>query len=82
MVSTKNRHIHDFDFDIESYQKLKHKYEPSNICEMPVKWHKAKDFNLYDDKGNKWIDFSSTIFLANAGHGNSKIINSIKKIKR
>ena len=78
MVSTKNRHIHDFNFDIESYQKLKHKYEPSNICEMPVKWHKAKDFNLYDDKGNKWIDLTSGIFVTNSGHSNPLINQAIK----
>ena len=78
MVKTENRYIHDFDFDIESYQRLKHKYEPSNICEMPVKWHKAKNFNLYDDRGNKWIDMTSGIFVANSGHSNPLINEAIK----
>ena len=70
MVKTEYRYIHDFDFDIESYLRLKHKYEPSNICEMPVKWHKANNFNLYDDRGNKWIDMTSGIVVANSGHSN------------
>jgi len=47
--------------------------------QMPIIWKKAKGFQVYDKWGNKWIDFSSTIFLANAGHGNNKIIDSIKK---
>lgn len=78
MVKTKNRYIKDFVFDVESYREFKHKYEPSNICEMPIKWHKARDFNLYDDKGNKWIDMTSGIFVTNAGHSNPFIRKAIK----
>ena len=49
MVKTKNREITDsFLFDIDSYRKEKHKYEPSNICEMPIKWSRAENFNVYD----------------------------------
>jgi len=79
MVKTKNREIKDsFKFDINSYRKEKHKYEPSNICEMPIKWNRAENFNVYDDKGNKWIDTTSGIFVANAGHSNPKIKDAIK----
>ena len=78
MIKTQNRYIRDFDFDTESYYAVKHKYEPSNICEMPVKWSMAKDFNVYDDKGNKWIDMTSGIFVANAGHSNPQVNNAIK----
>ena len=78
MVKTKNRFIKDFNFDTESYYAVKHKHEPSNICEMPVKWSKAKDFNVYDDIGNKWIDMTSGIFVTNAGHSNSDINSAIK----
>ena len=78
MVNTPNRYIKNFDFDIESYQRVKHKYEPSNICELPVKWSEARDFNLYDDKGNKWIDMTSGIFVTNAGHSNPLISEAIK----
>ena len=80
MVKTKNREITDsFIFDIDSYHKEKHKYEPSNICEMPIKWDKAENFNVFDDKGNKWIDTTSGIFVANSGHSNPKIKDAIKK---
>ena len=78
MIKTQNRYIRDFDFDTESYYAVKHKYEPSNICEMPVKWSMAKDFNVYDDKGNKWIDMTSGIFVTNAGHSNPNINLAIK----
>ncbi len=78
MVKTENRHIKDFVFEVDSYREFKHKYEPSNICEMPIKWHKARDFNVYDDRGNKWIDMTSGIFVTNAGHSNPLINEAIK----
>ena len=79
MIKTKNREIKDsFKLNFDSYRKEKHKYEPSNICEMPVKWDKAENFNVFDDKGNKWIDTTSGIFVANAGHSNPKIKEAIK----
>tara|TARA_B100001564_G_scaffold355830_1_gene368866 strand:- start:103 stop:1497 length:1395 start_codon:yes stop_codon:yes gene_type:complete len=48
--------------------------------QLPIVWNKAKGFQVYDKWGNKWIDFSSTIFVANSGHGNRKIIESMKKL--
>jgi acetylornithine/succinyldiaminopimelate/putrescine aminotransferase len=78
MVKTENRHIKDFVFEVDSYREFKHKYEPSNICEMPIKWHTARDFNVYDDRGNKWIDMTSGIFVTNAGHSNPLINEAIK----
>jgi len=78
MVKTKHRNTTNFEFDVEKYCATKHKYEPNSICEMPVKWHKAKDYYVYDDKGNKWIDMTSGIFVTNAGHSNPKINQAIK----
>jgi acetylornithine/succinyldiaminopimelate/putrescine aminotransferase len=46
---------------------------------IPLTWHKAKDFSVWDDKGNKFIDLTSGIFVANAGHANPRIIRAIKK---
>ena len=47
--------------------------------QLPLVWDKAKDFNVYDVAGNCWIDFTSTIFVANVGHSNQKIKESILK---
>jgi len=80
VIKTKHREISDsFVFNIDSYRKEKHKYEPSNICEMPIKWERAKDFSVFDDQGNKWIDTTSGIFVANAGHSNPKIKEAIRQ---
>ena len=42
-------------------------YEPASMNDqLPVAWDKAYDFNVYDKSGNKWIDFTSSIFVTNA----------------
>lgn len=50
--------------------------------QLPIIWDKAKDFNVFDIKGNQYIDFTSTIFVANIGHSNPRlkkyVINTIK----
>ena len=79
MIETKHRTISpSFALDAESYVATRHQDEPTNICEMPVHWHKAKDFYVFDGAGNKWIDMTSGIFVANAGHSNPEIKRAIK----
>ncbi len=48
--------------------------------QMPIIWDRADDFQVFDSYGNIWIDFTSTIFVANAGHGNKRIIEALKKL--
>ncbi len=45
--------------------------------QLPVVWDRAEGSSVYDPWGNKWIDFTSTIFVANAGHGNPLIVEAI-----
>jgi len=47
--------------------------------QLPVVWDRAEDFQVFDKYGNCWIDFTSTIFLANSGHSNPRIIAAIKE---
>jgi len=57
-----------------------YKYESNSMHgQMPIIWDKADDFQVYDCWGNKWIDFTSTIFVSNAGHGNKKIVEELTK---
>ena len=46
--------------------------------QIPIVWDKASDFSVYDSAGNKWIDFTSTIFVANVGHSNAHVLAAIK----
>jgi len=53
-------------------------YEPASMSlELPVLWEKAEGFQVFDDSGNCWIDFSSGTFVVNAGHRHPKICKAI-----
>jgi len=41
--------------------------------QIPILWDSAKDFNIFDIKGNKFIDFTSAIFFSNVGHSNARV---------
>ena len=60
-------------------KKLKLIESRSMHGQLPIVWKKAKNFNIYDMAGNKFIDFTSTIFVANIGHSNSELIKRLKK---
>jgi len=47
--------------------------------QLPLIWDKAEDFSVFDSSGNKWIDFTSTIFVANVGHSNPSVTSAIEK---
>jgi 4-aminobutyrate aminotransferase-like enzyme len=47
--------------------------------QLPMIWDRADDFQVYDQWGNIWLDFTSTIFVANAGHGNKRIVKALKE---
>jgi 4-aminobutyrate aminotransferase-like enzyme len=54
--------------------------EPNSMNDqLPIVWDRAEDFSIYDVSGNKWIDFTSSIFVTNVGHSNKKVIESIQK---
>ncbi len=46
----------------------------------PIVWHKADDFTISDRWGNRWIDWSSGVLIANAGHGRRPIGRAIRKL--
>ncbi|MDO8553020.1 MAG: aspartate aminotransferase family protein [bacterium] len=80
-IKTKYRNIRA-DFKLREtplFKKLVSLEPASTKNTLPITWAKAKDFSVWDDKGNKWIDMTSGIFVANAGHANPKIKAAIKK---
>ena len=46
--------------------------------QIPIVWDSAYDCNIYDIKGNKFIDFTSAIFFANVGHSNDRVSKAIE----
>lgn len=57
------------------------KIEPKSMGNsLPIIWDKAKGYNVWDIFGNKYIDFTSTIFVTNTGH--SQVSEDIIKQSR
>ncbi|MDR2044204.1 MAG: aminotransferase class III-fold pyridoxal phosphate-dependent enzyme [Clostridium sp.] len=63
---------------IEIINKI-HELEPNSLSgQLPLLWERAENFNVFDPYGNKWIDFSSGVILANVGHRNKQVATNIK----
>ena len=64
IIKTKNRHIFT-KIPAPGTKKLIKKISKiesrSMHGQVPIAWDKAKNFNIYDIAGNKFIDFTSTI---------------------
>jgi len=45
--------------------------------QMPIVWDKAEGYSVYDRMGNKWIDFTSTIFVTNIGHAHPYLTEAL-----
>lgn len=54
--------------------------EPRSMSGMPpVVWHEAEGFLVRDGFGNQWIDLTSGIVMANAGHAHPKVVAAISR---
>lgn len=83
LIETKYRKITTKIPNPESVAMLERAYKLESRSmhgQMPVVWDRADNFQVYDAQGNCWIDFTSTIFVANAGHGNPRIVEAVKKV--
>jgi 4-aminobutyrate aminotransferase-like enzyme len=47
--------------------------------QLPLVWDRAEDYSVYDAAGNRWIDFTSTIFVANVGHSNPRVTAAMRE---
>ena len=58
--------------------ELLRKFEPQSMRgQPPLVWHRAEDFSVYDAYGNRWLDWSSGVLVANAGHGAAEVRQAI-----
>ena len=58
-----------------------YRYESRSMHgQMPIVWDRAVDYQVFDRWGNCWIDFTSTIFVVNAGHSNPRIVGALREI--
>jgi len=82
LIETNNRKIQTkipAPGSIEILSKLD-KYESRSMHgQLPLVWDSASGHSIFDHAGNKWIDFTSMIFVANIGHGNQKLILAVEQ---
>ncbi len=65
---------------LELFEELKKSEPRSMMGQPPIVWHKAEDCTVFDKWGNRWIDWSSGVLIANAGHGRREIRDALKEI--
>jgi len=61
-------------------EKILRHEPPSMACQPPVLWHRAVGSSVEDRFGNRWIDFSSCVLVANAGHAHPKVVARIREL--
>jgi len=62
---------------VATLEKLR-MYEPRSMRgQPPVVWERAEDIFVHDKHGNRWLDWSSGVLVANAGHGIPEIRRAI-----
>ena len=82
MIKTKNRHIFKKVPAVGTsalMSRLSKIESRSMHGQMPIVWKKASGHNIFDISNNKFIDFTSTIFVTNIGHSNKRLIKYLKK---
>lgn len=58
-------------------EKLR-QFEPQSMRgQPPLVWERAEDIFVYDKYGNRWLDWSSGVLVANAGHAALEIRQAI-----
>ncbi|MCQ1538196.1 aspartate aminotransferase family protein [Methanocalculus taiwanensis] len=60
------------------------KFQPIAVdCQPPILWDHAQGVHVFDPYGNKWLDFSSGVLVANVGHSHPQIqqaaVNEIER---
>ena len=45
----------------------------------PIFWDRAEGFAVHDRWGNRWIDWTSAVLVANAGHSAPRVVKAIRE---
>ena len=63
---------------VETLRTLQRCEPVSMTGQPPIVWHRAEGVQVYDAYGNVWLDWSSGVVVANAGHGAPEILHAIR----
>ncbi len=60
--------------------RLLQAHEPVSMTgQPPILWDRADGFQVHDASGNMWLDWSSGVVVANAGHGAKAVRDAIRQ---
>ena len=45
----------------------------------PIFWDRAEGFSVHDRWGNRWVDWTSAVLVANAGHSAPRVVEAIRE---
>lgn len=62
------------------YAEIARRESQSMHSQLPIIWDQAEGHSVFDIAGNKWIDFTSTIFVANIGHSNPALLRALSDV--
>lgn len=65
---------------LEIFKKLSQSEPRSMMGQPPIIWDKAEGFTVEDRWGNRWIDWSSGVLIANSGHGRKEVRDALKEV--
>lgn len=69
------------DLKYKKAQEILDQYEARSMHgQLPILWEKAKNDIVVDSNNKKYIDFTSTIFVANIGHSNRFVKKAIRNV--
>jgi 4-aminobutyrate aminotransferase/(S)-3-amino-2-methylpropionate transaminase len=64
---------------VEVFERLNAVEPASMSCQPPVLWDRAEGYNVEDRFGNRWIDWSSCVLVANAGHAHPLVRERVRE---
>ncbi len=64
---------------IPVFEKLLELEPPSMACQPPVLWDRASESSVFDRFGNRWIDWSSCVLVANVGHSHPRVVEALRR---
>jgi 4-aminobutyrate aminotransferase-like enzyme len=62
---------------VGTLEKLRQLEPQSMRGQPPLVWERAEDIFVYDKYGNRWLDWSSGVLVANCGHGVAEVRQAI-----
>lgn len=65
---------------LEIFEKLSRSEPRSMMGQPPIIWDRAEGFQVEDKWGNRWLDWSSGVLIANSGHGRKEVREALKEL--